>query len=298
MHHTRFRLAPAALLGALIVVSPALRAETAAPAADATPATTNPAVEKGAEIEQALTALIERVKGKLQSGQTTPAALADELKAFDELTAKYASEKTDAVAMIGVMKAMLYLQVFDDQATGVAQLKQVAKDFPETQAAKNIGEMIAEIEANAAAEAALAVGKPFPTFKEKATDGSDLDLAAYKGKIVLIDFWATWCGPCVGELPHVKAAYDKYHAQGFEIIGISLDKDADKLAAFVKEHQMGWPQYFDGQGWQNKLSTANGIRSIPATFLLDRDGNIAAKDLRGDALSEKVAALLAASPAK
>lgn len=262
MHHTRFRLAPAALLGALIVVSPALRAETAAPAADATPATTNPAVEKGAEIEQALTALIERVKGKLQSGQTTPAALADELKAFDELTAKYASEKTDAVAMIGVMKAMLYLQVFDDQATGVAQLKQVAKDFPETQAAKNIGEMIAEIEANAAAEAALAVGKPFPTFKEKATDGSDLDLAAYKGKIVLIDFWATWCGPCKMIAMVLEDLVDQYQGK---LKIVKLDVSANRQTA----------ERF-------------GVMNIP-TLLIFKDGQLAATKVGAVAKPQLVA---------
>ena len=166
-------------------------------------------------------------------------------------------------------------------------------DFPASQIATNIDKIVASLEMQVAAEATLAVGAVFPTFAEPDLDGKPLDLAAYKGKVVLIDFWATWCGPCVGELPNVLAAYAKYHAKGFEIIGISLDKDHDKLTSFIKEKDMAWPQYFDGQGWQNKLSTKYGVNSIPATFLLDGEGKIVAKGLRGDALDQKLATLLA-----
>ena len=88
------------------------------------------------------------------------------------------------------------------------------------------------------------------------------------------------------------AAYSAHHADGFEIIGISLDKDGEKLAAFTKQRGMPWPQIFDGQGWQNKLAQAYGIRSIPATFLLDREGKIIAKGLRGEELGKKVAEAL------
>ena len=109
---------------------------------------------------------------------------------------------------------------------------------------------------------------------------------------MLIDFWATWCGPCRGELPHVIATYKKYHDQGFEIIGISLDQDQAKLTGFTKEMNMTWQQYFDGQGWQNKLAVKYGIESIPATFLLDGNGKIIGRDLRGDELTQAVAKAL------
>lgn len=105
--------------------------------------------------------------------------------------------------------------------------------------------------------------------------------------------WATWCGPCIAELPNVKATYEKFHDSGFEIIGISLDQDRDALTGFVKQQGLAWPQYFDGKGWSNKLAARNGIQSIPATFLLDREGRIVAMNRRGSALAEAVAQQLA-----
>ncbi len=119
--------------------------------------------------------------------------------------------------------------------------------------------------------------------------GEKVDLAEMKGKVVLVDYWATWCGPCVEELPSVKAAYDKYHAKGFEILGISLDEDKDALTAFIKEHEIPWSQDFTGKGWETELAARYGITSIPATFLVGKDGKIVARDLRGEALGEAVA---------
>ncbi|MEC8691088.1 MAG: TlpA disulfide reductase family protein [Verrucomicrobiota bacterium] len=121
-------------------------------------------------------------------------------------------------------------------------------------------------------------------------DGKETDLAKMKGKVVLIDFLATWCGPCIAELPNVLKAYEEYNDKGFEIIGISLDnaKDEDKLRTFVKDKKMTWPHAFDGQGWRNSLAKKFGISSIPATFLIGKDGKVVSTNLRGPALSKAV----------
>lgn len=120
--------------------------------------------------------------------------------------------------------------------------------------------------------------------------GKLIDLAEYKGKVVLIDFWATWCGPCVGELPHVMAAYDKYHDRGFEIIGISLDRERAALDKFLAARKMPWRQQFEPSG-NNKVAEAYGVQSIPATYLIGADGKIAAVGLRGEQLAQRLAKL-------
>jgi thiol-disulfide isomerase/thioredoxin len=135
------------------------------------------------------------------------------------------------------------------------------------------------------------VGKPVD-LQFTSVDGSKVDLANLKGKVVLVDFWATWCMPCIGELPHVKEAYDKYHPKGLEIVGISLDREKESLTEFVASHHIEWPQYFDGQEWQNKFAVQFHIESIPAMWLVDKKGNLRDLNARSD-LSGKIEKLLA-----
>jgi peroxiredoxin len=240
--------------------------------------------------------LVAKVKAKLQENKRTEADLAPELRQFDALLAKHKGEKTDDVAQILLMEAMLYLQVLDNNEKGTELIKQLQRDFPGTKPAENADKILASMKKQAEAKkikAALAEGTKFSDFEVKDTTGKPLSIANYKGKVVLLDFWATWCGPCVHELPNVIKTYEAHHPKGFEIIGISLDKDQDKLASFTKEKNMTWVQYFDGLVWENKLAVKYGINSIPATFLLDGQGTIIGKDLRGEALEEAVGKALA-----
>lgn len=129
--------------------------------------------------------------------------------------------------------------------------------------------------------------------KFTATDGKEIDLAQMRGKVVLVDFWASWCGPCIAEMPNVVSAYKKFHEKGFEILGISLDQDKAAMEGALKKHEMTWAQYFDGEGWKNKISTSFGITSIPATWLIDKKGMLRETELRGEALAKGVEKLLA-----
>lgn len=248
------------------------------------------------DAETELKDLVGKVKTKLEAGQKSEKDLAPELKQFDDLLAEHKGEKTDIVAQILMMKAMLYLQVIEDDAKGTEALKQVKRDFPDTRAGQAVDKILDSIQKQAEARkihSGLVAGSKFPGFSEKDVTGKPLSVDNFKGKVVLVDFWATWCGPCVGEMPNVIATFQKHHANGFDIIGISLDQDKDKLNDFTKKKDMTWPQYFDGQGWGNKLAVKYGIESIPSNFLLDPEGKIIDKDLRGEALENAVSKALA-----
>ena len=129
--------------------------------------------------------------------------------------------------------------------------------------------------------------------KFTAVDGTEFDLAKWRGKVVLVDFWATWCAPCRREVPNVVGTYNKLHAKGFEIVGISLDRSREQMLQFTKDNGMPWPQYFDGQVWENKISSQFGIEGIPAMWLVDKKGGVRNAEARGYALEAEVTKLLA-----
>jgi thiol-disulfide isomerase/thioredoxin len=129
------------------------------------------------------------------------------------------------------------------------------------------------------------IGKPFDLEFTDAIKGSTVSIKGLKGKVVVIDFWATWCGPCVAEMPKMKKIYAEYHDKGVEFIGVSLDQPKDqggldKLKKFVKDNQIAWPQYYQGNGWESEFSKSWGINSIPCMFMVDQDGKLASVEAR------------------
>jgi thiol-disulfide isomerase/thioredoxin len=121
--------------------------------------------------------------------------------------------------------------------------------------------------------------------------GKPFEQSSLAGKVVLIDFWATWCGPCVAEIPNVLEQYEKYHDKGFEVVGISLDEDREALEKFVGEQKIPWPILYEkpeGEGWRHPLSTYYGISGIPTVILIGRDGNVITLNARGEKLGEQL----------
>ncbi len=133
-------------------------------------------------------------------------------------------------------------------------------------------------------------GKPM-AIKGDLLDGTPFDPRSLSGKVVLVDFWATWCGPCVAEIPTMLEQYEKYHAKGFEVVGISLDEEKEKVDAFIAEHKIPWPIIYAGKGWQDPTAQFYGISGIPQLILIGRDGNVITLNARGKKLGERLAEL-------
>ena len=119
-----------------------------------------------------------------------------------------------------------------------------------------------------------------------------VDLAAMKGKVVLIDFWSTTCGPCIAQMPELKELMEKHGEEGFQIVGVNLDEKESRVRAFLKEQGIDWPQHFSGKGWANPLAVRFGIFAIPTNWLIDKKGNLRSVEARGD-LEGMVARMLA-----
>lgn len=267
--------------------------ENPAPAPAPAPGSAAPAVSPApVPVQTELKQVIDKINAKIQANtNVTEQDLADDLKGFDTILATHKGEQTDEVAQVLLMKAMLYVDVLNNLDKAEDLFKQLKTDFPNTIQGKQVDVFLSMLEKQREAtklENSFVPGVALPDFNEKGLTGEPLSIAKYKGKIVLVNFWATWCSPCMDALPNIIDAYKKYHDKGLEIIGINLDKDADELKKFLEEKGMTWQQFFDGQGWENKLVLKYGVTSLPMSYLLDREGKIIAKRLTAETLAAEL----------
>lgn len=240
------------------------------------------------ELQPAFKKLLESVtylRANRDKNESDP-AYAAQMKTYEE-----SLEKVGALAVRSV-KENLQAQF---PAVFVAQFGQIAGDdalaaLYELKPASFQNELIKPIVEGLEAAAKRAPGKPFIDFKMPDVNGSVRSLSDFvgKGNYVLVDFWASWCGPCRAEMPHVKELYAKYKAKGFDIVGVSLDNDKAAWTAAIKKLDLPWHHISDLQGWKSQGAQLYGIRSIPATLLVGPDGKIVAFGLRGDALTAKL----------
>ncbi|HEX9046036.1 MAG TPA: TlpA disulfide reductase family protein [Verrucomicrobiae bacterium] len=249
---------------------------------------TNAAPSPEAQFRQ----LVQGIQMKAKSGENTEADYADEIKTFDRLIAATKGTNNELAAKIEYMKSILYVELLNNEDKAAEILHQLVADFPATTIAQEAQNAVHVMDAKKIQET-LAPATVFPDFSVKDTDGKPLSVSAFKGKVVLLDFWATWCPNCVQQMPNVMALYQKHHKDGFEIIGVNMDSEPAALAAYLKKAGgMTWPQYFDGGRWTNALAVKYGVTAIPFTVLIGPDGRIIGKNLAGRELEYSLLATL------
>jgi peroxiredoxin/predicted negative regulator of RcsB-dependent stress response len=190
-------------------------------------------------------------------------------------------------AMVTLAGSYLSLERYDE-----AEKLLKALSVPSTGRDHRIGQMANQLLARIGSLRKLKIGLPALPFSAKTSDGRAVKLDDYRGKVVLLDFWASWCVPCRKEMPNVKRLYEQYHERGFEIIGVSLDDKELNFKGYLESEKIPWPQIFDGKGWNSEIGQLYAVSAIPATYILDRDGIIRFKNVRGTELEQAVMGLV------
>lgn len=232
-------------------------------------------------------ALQEKYQNAMTTGNTNEAdkakidyqAMIDNNKVY---TKNFVKEHSNSVVAAYITLVQLASQVEGAELDSITS--KFAPEIGTSEYVVKLKEMIAE-------QKKTAVGVEAPDFTMNDPEGKPVQLSSLRGKVVMIDFWASWCAPCRQENPNVVKLYQQYHDKGFEIIGVSLDRAKEEWVQAIKDDQLSWIHVSDLQYWQNAAARLYGVNSIPQTYLLDKEGKIIAKGLRSEQLAAKLSEL-------
>ncbi len=246
------------------------RMRMAGPKADEAKAEIDEVIAKSKDEKLVAEASFGKVVSAFQKAGPSPKS-DDLMPVIDDFTRRFPKDPRGA-RILGALASRT-----TDEGKKAEIMTRLEKDYPDSPAVKQ-----------AAGERRLreAVGKTFNIEFTDAIKGAQVSSKTLKGKVYVVDFWATWCGPCIAEMPKMKKLYAEYKDKGVEFVGVSLDQPKDqggydKLKEYVEKNQIEWPQFYQGNGWQSEFSMSWGINSIPAVFLVDADGNLASVEARG-----------------
>ncbi len=232
----------------------------------------------------------EYMQAQMGGDQEKMAALGEEMNSIIENQRAYMKEFTfkNVDNPVGAFMALNVVNMLEfEEVDSLLSLLEVKQ--PNHVYVADLKQIIEPMRAQQLALEAVKVGKEAPAFTLTDKDGKEVSLESFRGKYVLIDFWASWCQPCRLENPNVVKAYHAYNKKGFEIIGVSVDRDADAWLKAIKDDGLVWAQVSDSEG---TVAEQYAVQTIPNTLLLDKDGVIIATNLRGDALEEKLQELM------
>jgi len=228
---------------------------------------------------------------RLQSGELSEEETANVGKQMEDVEKKFdeaikSSVRDNADCAFGLFLLQQYSYNFEAEELAPV-LDEYLKNFPTNETVLSTKEQNDKVLASS-------TGKPFIDFEMNNLAGGTSKLGDFvkQNKVTLVDFWASWCGPCRQEMPNVKAAYEKYGAKGFGIVGVSLDRDEESWKKGVEDLGMAWPQLSDLKYWDCEGAALYGVRAIPATVLIAQDGTIIARNLRGEDLLNKLEEVL------
>ncbi len=241
-----------------------------------------PSNDAGIRVNEKRKALLEEYRAE----ETTDERREEIVEAFYDVSTEAVRENADNYFGVLLLQDVMYEKT-------AAEVQELIEGF--SPAMQEHPTMV-EIKDYVAKKLLTEPGQSYVDFSQPTAGGEPLSLSSVIGnpanKYVLLDFWASWCGPCMGEVPALKETYAAYHDKGFEIFGVSLDNDKERWMGAVEKNGMNWIHVSDLQGWQNAAAAEYGVRSIPANFLIDSEGKIVATGLRGDDLKAKIAELL------